>query len=41
MRVSPIVAMTMPVTIGGKNRVMREKTGVMRSPFYDAALTAP
>ncbi len=31
--VRPIVVMTMPVTSGGKNRVMREKIGVIARPI--------
>ena len=39
--VRPMVVMTIPVTNGGKNLVMREKTGVIRKPISDAAMTAP
>lgn len=39
--VRPIVVMTMPVTSGGKNRVMREKIGVIARPTSDATITAP
>lgn len=36
-----MVVMTMPVTSGGKNLVMREKIGVISSPISEAAITAP
>ncbi|MCY1266442.1 hypothetical protein D9M71_673700 [compost metagenome] len=39
--VRPMVVMTTPVTSGGKNRVMREKMGVISRPMTDAAMTAP
>ncbi len=39
--VRPMVVMTMPVTSGGKNLVMREKIGVIRKPMNEAAMTAP
>ncbi len=41
IRVRPMVVMTMPVTRGGKNLVMRENTGVIRKPINEAAITAP
>ncbi|MNF62051.1 hypothetical protein D3C84_437220 [compost metagenome] len=41
IRVKPMVVITMPVTNGGKKRVMREKTGVINKPIKDAAMTAP
>ncbi|MCY1439696.1 hypothetical protein D9M71_559420 [compost metagenome] len=39
--VRPMVVITTPVTIGGKNLVMREKIGVISSPMNEAAMTAP
>ncbi len=39
--VRPMVVMTMPVTRGGKNLVMRENTGVISKPINEAAITAP
>ena len=39
--VRPMVVITMPVTSGGKKRVMREKTGVISRPISEAAMTAP
>ncbi|KXG18510.1 hypothetical protein LT17_00252 [Pseudomonas aeruginosa] len=41
IRVRPMVVMTMPVTSGGKNLVMREKIGVISNPISEAAITAP
>ena len=39
--VRPMMVMTMPLTSGGKNLVMRENTGVISKPISDAAITAP
>ncbi|MNH62601.1 hypothetical protein D3C73_145430 [compost metagenome] len=39
--VKPMVVITMPVTSGGKNLVIRENTGVINKPIKDAAITAP
>ena len=39
--VRPMVVMTMPVTRGGKNLVIRENTGVIKRPINDATITAP
>ncbi|MCY1563477.1 hypothetical protein D9M68_1010900 [compost metagenome] len=36
-----MVVMTMPVTRGGKNLVIRENTGVISKPISEAAITAP
>ena len=41
IKVRPMVVITMPVTNGGKNWVIRENTGVISSPINDAAITAP
>ncbi|MNN04174.1 hypothetical protein D3C81_1168920 [compost metagenome] len=41
IRVRPMVVMTIPVTSGGKNLVMRENTGVISKPINEAAMTAP
>lgn len=41
IRVRPMVVITMPVTSGGKNLVMRENTGVINRPISEAAITAP
>ncbi|MNP20798.1 hypothetical protein D3C76_1133880 [compost metagenome] len=41
IRVRPMVVMTIPVTSGGKNLVIRENTGVIRKPIREAAMTAP
>ena len=41
IRVRPMVVITMPVTSGGKNLVIRENTGVINNPINDAAMTAP
>ncbi|MCY1500149.1 hypothetical protein D9M68_341880 [compost metagenome] len=41
IRVRPMVVMTMPVTSGGKNLVIRENTGVINRPISEAAITAP
>ena len=39
--VRPMVVITIPVTSGGKNLVIRENIGVISSPISDAAITAP
>ncbi|MCY1459415.1 hypothetical protein D9M71_768870 [compost metagenome] len=39
--VKPMVVITIPVTNGGKNLVIRENTGVINKPISDAAMTAP
>ena len=39
--VSPMVVITMPVTSGGKKRVIRENMGVISRPISEAAMTAP
>ena len=36
-----MVVMTVPVTTGGKNRMILENTGVISRPISDAAITAP
>ena len=41
IKVKPMVVMTAPVTSGGKNLIIIEKTGVIKSPRIDAAMTAP
>ncbi|MNH86828.1 hypothetical protein D3C73_392960 [compost metagenome] len=41
INVRPMVVITMPVTSGGKNLVIRENTGVISNPISDAAITAP
>ncbi|MCY1458726.1 hypothetical protein D9M71_761330 [compost metagenome] len=41
IRVRPIVVMTIPVTSGGKNLMMRENSGVISRPINDEATTAP
>ncbi len=41
IRVRPMVVITIPVTSGGKNLVIRENTGVISKPIKDAAITAP
>ncbi|MCY1291084.1 hypothetical protein D9M68_497100 [compost metagenome] len=41
IRVRPMVVITMPVTSGGKNLVIRENTGVINRPISEAAMTAP
>ena len=37
----PITVITQPLTSGGKNLVMREKTGAMIRPSTEAYMTAP
>ena len=39
--VRPMVVMTVPVTTGGKNRMILENSGVMSRPISDAAITEP
>ena len=39
--VSPMMVMTVPVTTGGKNRMIFENSGVISRPISDAAITAP
>ena len=39
--VRPMVVMTVPVTTGGKNLMILEKSGVMASPISDATMTEP
>ncbi|MCY1177998.1 hypothetical protein D9M73_183300 [compost metagenome] len=41
IKVRPMVVMTMPVTRGGKNLVMRENIGVISRPISEAEITAP
>ena len=41
IRVRPMMVMTIPLTSGGKNLVMRENTRVINSPISEAAITAP
>ncbi|MNJ60392.1 hypothetical protein D3C77_561170 [compost metagenome] len=41
IRVRPMVVITMPVTSGGKNLMMRENSGVISKPTNDDTITAP
>src|SRR3546814_9954466 len=41
IRDKPMMVMTDPVTSGGKNLMIFEKTGVMNKPAREAAMTAP
>ncbi len=41
IRVSPMVVMTVPVTTGGKKRMIFENSGVMSRPISEAAITEP
>ena len=38
--VRPMVVMTVPVTTGGKNRMILENTGAISSPIAQTAMTA-
>ena len=39
--VRPMVVMTVPVTTGGKNRMILENSGVMARPISEATITEP
>ena len=41
IRLSPIVVITVPVTTGGKNLMIRAKNGVISKPMAAEAITAP
>jgi hypothetical protein len=41
IRVSPMVVITVPVTTGGKKRMIFENRGVMSRPISEAAMTEP